>query len=89
MTIGELEAGRSYVIGTYFCWPPSYARAAKTGWRWTRDLGQATAFKSAKDARRCLERDRKLTESMTVLDPEAWGRVKVLKADLKIGLAED
>jgi hypothetical protein len=90
MTMHDLKAGYTYVVGTHFCFPPIYARfgvpprGRKATWHWTHELLSAYGFVTQEDAERQLAEDPKLVKLLEGLDVTVRRRITVLKAELKV-----
>ena len=95
MTMHDLSAGYTYVVGTHFCFPPVYARFGtvagrrKATWHWTHELLAAEGFVSRESAERHIAGDPGLVALLEGLDDAARRRITVLKAELKVGPAGD
>jgi len=95
MTMHDLAAGYTYVVGTHFCFPPIYARFGtvagrrKATWHWTHELLAAHGFVSREDAERFISGNADFAKLLEGLDDAARRRITVLKAELKVGPAGD
>ena len=92
-TIQDIAAGRAYVIGTHFCFPPMYVNsstvqrgyktAPETRWGWTDGLLHAECYGSKETAERGLASS-EVKALVASLDDSVKPTVQVLKVQLKV-----